>query len=136
MVETASGRRIFDDFTRPISRCIGCGACAAVCPTGAIRVEDKDGLRSTIITGTVVRTQPLQLCAACHRPLTSEVQWEAIRGRSANDGEMPALCCSCKRIKSALAIMKMDPLEASFAGSVNKTAVEPCEHPVAIMELP
>ena len=134
MVETASGRRIFDDFNRPISRCIGCGACAAVCPTGAIRVEDKDGLRSTIITGTVVRTQPLQLCAACHKPLTAEVQWEAIRGRSANDAGMPALCGSCKRIKTALAIMEMEPLEASFAGSVKKTAVEPCEHPVAIME--
>ena len=53
MVATPSGRLAFDDFTRPAERCLGCGACAQACPTGAIRLDDAGGMRSIILTGTV-----------------------------------------------------------------------------------
>jgi formate hydrogenlyase subunit 6/NADH:ubiquinone oxidoreductase subunit I len=65
MADTAAGRLAYFDFTRPAELCIGCGACAQVCPTGAIRIEDADGVRRTIITGTVVREQPLAKCSSC-----------------------------------------------------------------------
>ena len=61
----AGNRLVFADFTRPAERCIGCGACAALCPTAAIRVEDADGTRATVITGTVVRRHLLETCPAC-----------------------------------------------------------------------
>ncbi|HQW20426.1 MAG TPA: 4Fe-4S dicluster domain-containing protein, partial [Rhodocyclaceae bacterium] len=59
MGETKAGRLAYFDFTRAADLCIGCGACTQVCPTGAIRIEDMDDLRRTIITGTVVCEQPL-----------------------------------------------------------------------------
>jgi ferredoxin len=62
MVETSAGRLVFDDFTRPFNKCVGCGACSQVCPTGAIHVEDKDGVRATVITGTIVQQQPILKC--------------------------------------------------------------------------
>jgi NADPH-dependent glutamate synthase beta subunit-like oxidoreductase/NADH:ubiquinone oxidoreductase subunit F (NADH-binding)/formate hydrogenlyase subunit 6/NADH:ubiquinone oxidoreductase subunit I len=65
MADTSAGRLAYFDFTRPVELCIGCGACAQVCPTGAIRIEDADGVRRTIITGTVVREQPLAKCRSC-----------------------------------------------------------------------
>jgi len=65
MADTTAGRLAYFDFTRPAELCIGCGACAQVCPTGAIRIEDADGVRRTIITGTVVREQPLVKCSSC-----------------------------------------------------------------------
>jgi len=65
MADTSAGRLAYFDFTRPGELCIGCGACAQVCPTGAIRIEDADGVRRTIITGTVVREQPLVKCSSC-----------------------------------------------------------------------
>ena len=65
MADTMEGRLAHLDFTRPAELCIGCGACTQVCPTGAISLEDKDGMRRTVITGTVVREQPLLTCSEC-----------------------------------------------------------------------
>jgi NADPH-dependent glutamate synthase beta subunit-like oxidoreductase/NADH:ubiquinone oxidoreductase subunit F (NADH-binding) len=65
MADTTAGRLAYFDFTRPAELCIGCGACTQVCPTGAIRIEDADGMRRTIVTGTVVREQPLVKCKGC-----------------------------------------------------------------------
>jgi len=59
MGDTHAGRLAYFDFTRAATMCIGCGACTQVCPTGAIRLEDGDGVRRLIITGTLVKEHPL-----------------------------------------------------------------------------
>ncbi len=79
MATTAANRLVYLDFTRPATLCIGCGACTQVCPTGAIRLEDGDGMRRTVITGTVVREQPLLTCSACGVPTQTAAQRDLIR---------------------------------------------------------
>ena len=102
MADTTAGRLAYFDFTRPAELCIGCGACAQVCPTGAIRIEDADGVRRTIITGTVVREQPLVTCKGCG------AQYQTVAHRRFVHDRMPSyhmglhmereLCPACARL--------------------------------------
>ncbi|HEX8961973.1 MAG TPA: FAD-dependent oxidoreductase, partial [Rhodocyclaceae bacterium] len=104
MEETTAGRLAFQDFERPGERCIGCGACAQVCPTGAIAIEDVGGERRTVITGTMVKAQPLLACRACGSPFQASAHrgWVAARVGAAARGHFEAaLCPDCARADAA-----------------------------------
>ena len=103
MADTMAGRLAYLDFTRPAELCIGCGACSQVCPTGAIHIDDRDGVRCTIITGTIVREQPLLTCSECSAPTQTSAHREFIRQRLPD--HMAALldrelCQSCARLRA------------------------------------
>jgi ferredoxin len=48
-------------------RCIGCGTCANICPTDAIRVEDRENVRSVMIRDELIGKHPLERCEGCGR---------------------------------------------------------------------
>ncbi len=103
MADTQAGRLAYFDFMRPSALCIGCGACTQVCPTGAIHFEDRDGMRRTVITGTVVKEQPLLVCSECGAPTQTAAHRAFIRNRM--PGHMAALldrelCSSCARLRA------------------------------------
>ncbi len=45
--------------------CIGCGTCANICPTNAIRVEDKGNVRSIMIRDEIIGRHALEICDLC-----------------------------------------------------------------------
>ena len=52
--------------------CIGCGTCANICPTSAIRLEDKDGVRTISIREWIIGRHVLQRCEACGKEYATQ----------------------------------------------------------------
>lgn len=48
-------------------KCIGCGTCANICPTDAIRVTDDESVRTITIRDEVIGSHPLETCEGCGR---------------------------------------------------------------------
>ena len=48
-------------------QCIGCGTCANICPTDAIRVEDRGNVRTVTIREELIGKHPLERCEGCGR---------------------------------------------------------------------
>jgi NADPH-dependent glutamate synthase beta subunit-like oxidoreductase len=96
------------DFRRTQELCIACGACAANCPTGAMRIEDRGSERVLSLCGTILNRQPLVFCDACGATIGPQRYLDYIRKRLkpvATAGSEPhRLCDVCARSKGALGL--------------------------------
>jgi len=72
------------NFVVPIEGiCIGCGTCANLCKTGAIRVEDKDNVRTITIRDEVIGRHPLERCEGCGKLFATPKYLNYIEKRTA-----------------------------------------------------
>jgi len=83
-------------YREPSSACIGCTACAQVCPTEVIQITDKDGVRSVVTwSDTQVAMKKCRLCGQTMGPdpLVQEVH------RKVGDlsEEFKDVCVKCRR---------------------------------------
>ena len=85
-------------------RCITCGACAANCPTGAMRIEDRGDERLLILCGTILNRQKLVFCESCGKAMGPKKYLDYIRNRMKSVGQVPDGCTdlrNCARTKTA-----------------------------------
>jgi bidirectional [NiFe] hydrogenase diaphorase subunit len=75
-------------------RCIGCTACAQVCPTRCIEVVERDGMR--IIPRWGVKLE-LVYCRVCGRPVSTKKHLEFVAKRTGQPWNVQALCEICRR---------------------------------------
>ena len=93
------------DFRRTQERCIACGACAANCPTGAMRLFDRGDERILSLCGTVLSRQALVRCVECGTVIGTERYLAYIRSRLGNAAPQAPdyrYCDECARKSGAL----------------------------------
>jgi bidirectional [NiFe] hydrogenase diaphorase subunit len=92
-----ANREVGSPFHLHAEACIGCGACAAVCPTGAIKIEDVNGQRVLHTWNTRV---PLKPCPECGQPYAPEPML-FLRDLVTVSADLWGICPACCRKKAA-----------------------------------
>jgi predicted molibdopterin-dependent oxidoreductase YjgC len=99
-VGRGTGKKISTPYDEPSLDCVGCGSCAAVCPTAAIECAEQNGIRT--IWG---KTFDLVHCEICGRPFATKEELEHSAKLSAPDDDETApadsVCENCRRRKSS-----------------------------------
>ncbi len=82
--------------------CIGCGTCVNICPTKAIRIEDKDNVRTISIRDEIIGRHPLLRCEGCGAMFTTPRFLDHVHSRSTEHHpdvkEQHLYCPSCAKL--------------------------------------
>ena len=101
------------DFRITEERCILCGACAANCPTQAIRIEDRKGERILSLCGTILNRQKLTYCEKCGADMGPVRYIEYVRNKTRSVipfAEVRSMCDNCARKSSAGYLDEFTPI--------------------------
>jgi len=96
-VGRGEARTVSTPFQLNTDACVGCGSCAAVCPTGAIRIEDRNGLRILHTWNTQVE---LRACPDCGRSFMPQ-PLEFLKERFPEIRPFWNLCPACRSKRTA-----------------------------------
>jgi ferredoxin len=94
---------ILKDYVHGLPYCIGCGTCENICPTGALQIEDKDGERRIVMSGTVINRLRLLQCESCGSDFVTKASAKNVEEdvKRAGGNLKVGLCPECRRIEQA-----------------------------------
>ncbi|MBN2496057.1 MAG: (2Fe-2S)-binding protein [Deltaproteobacteria bacterium] len=94
MYGRGAGKKVGPAYGKAAETCIGCGACAFVCPTRCIQVID-EGLTRRIPRWNV--EFELVPCRICGKPVSTRKHIDFVRGRVSAGPEVLETCSDCLR---------------------------------------
>ncbi len=95
-------------------QCIGCGTCANLCPTGVIKVQDQDNVRTITIKDQIIGQLPLERCEGCGKMYATSnflKHVEDITISHTDTKEHHHLCSSCIKLMSNRAITEKEKIK-------------------------
>ena len=95
LIMRGTDKQVATPYNEAADVCLGCGACAEICPTNAIKVIEKDGQR--IIWDKVF---DLLNCERCGKPFATREQLAYITAQGKGTA-VQNLCESCRRKSAA-----------------------------------
>jgi NADH dehydrogenase/NADH:ubiquinone oxidoreductase subunit G len=98
-------KKVSTPYGEPSADCVGCGSCAAVCPTRAIECSEEIGSR--LIWG---KKFTLLRCASCGSAFATKEEYALAFERAGTTETETILCESCRKKKSA------DVFASAFGG--------------------
>lgn len=90
LVNRGTSKKVSTPYDDPSKDCIGCGACADVCPTKAIRMTDENGIRR-------IWNKDFKLvkCSVCGKAYTTSEALEFIESKLGDEEER--ICERCRK---------------------------------------
>ncbi len=107
-------RKITTPFEQPPSECIGCAACAFVCPTGAIQASPIGNYLTLAPWGAEVELMP---CSVCGKPFAPKAQIERLSKQLGIQPEYLSVCFDCRKEGHALEVGRI-------LGAINQRRAE------------
>lgn len=111
--EGRNSRRMVEAVTLSERACIGCGACAAVCPVGAVKVKDTAAKRKILLYGEAASRLDLVPCSSCGAHYATQRFIDSVLDRvggAAARHAVPLLCPECSRRYYAEALTGQFPV--------------------------
>jgi NADPH-dependent glutamate synthase beta subunit-like oxidoreductase/Fe-S-cluster-containing hydrogenase component 2 len=115
------------DFNLTDERCILCGACANICPTGALTMTHENGQCVLSLCGTILCRDNLVYCMGCGKALGADRYIAHMEKQVRPYGVEPEgvhLCQVCKRMKTEKEFMKQINLSTGKRVDMPKVVVE------------
>lgn len=92
-------RQVDTPFHIASEACLGCGACAYICPTGAIKMEDIEGVRKI---ERLSASHPLKKCKVCGNYFAPQVQIDYIVKKLGLPKDAFEFCLTCREESSVV----------------------------------
>ena len=104
-------RKVSTPFDLESDLCLGCAACAFVCPTGAIKVNEENG---RLLIAPWHSNLEQALCSRCGRPVAPVGIFEHLGERmESRPKEGEHLCSHCRRLEITAAAVKLPAVKYS-----------------------
>lgn len=93
LVNRGKDRKVTTPYKERSEDCIGCGVCVAICPTGAVKMEDKNGKRIMRNWNTEFALKP---CSRCATPFITIEHLKFLKKKTDLPDEMLSICPECR----------------------------------------